>query len=368
MFERLLKLTPREFKKKHVMAVDISTSAISAALALKHENTGIVEILKTLKSPFDLLGENVSEGRIPRVLRESLLKIFKDACAVSRHLDEIIVVLSDPFFLDLTFSKKINRLHPESKIGAADIARLLDDLKKETELKSGQLVLIGEETLSSKINGYDVSDAVGYSGKSMEISVVFTFINKFIKDTVLDSQEKFFPRSRLEYISDSRLMRRSLQRFRLLDEPVILFDIDGESTGLYFLSEDTVRHLGISAFGSKTLERRVSLVSRYADGALEDKLRDRVEMELQPVFLHWWEGVWPYLKQLEEIGFPKKVFVAGRDQTASVFLPNLSNYLKANVNFQQTLHFFSIEPLNDFLHPPSIISQKQDILLASLFY
>lgn len=368
MFERLLRLTPREFRKKHVMAVDISTSAISAVLALKHENHGEVEVSKILKSPFDLLGDRFSEGRIPHVLRESILKIFKDAYAVSKHLDEIIVILSDPFFLDLTFSKKINRLQPEFKINGAETVLLFEDLKKEAKSENGSLVLAGEETLSFKINGYDVSDAAGYKGKSIEISAVFTFINKFIKDAVFDAHEKFFPRSRLECLSDSRLMRRSMQKLSLLDEPAILFDIDGESTGLYLISKDNVKHLGISAFGSKTLERRVPLVSLYAGGALEDKLRAKAETELQPALSHWWESVQPYLKSLGEIGFPKNVFIARRDQISGIFLPALSNYLKSNANFQHALQFFSIEPLSDLIRPPSIISQKQDILLASLFY
>ncbi|TSC73731.1 MAG: hypothetical protein G01um101444_472 [Parcubacteria group bacterium Gr01-1014_44] len=364
-----MRLTPGEFKKRHIMAVDISTSAISAVLALRHENTEIIEISKTLRCPLNLFGENFSGSLVQHILQEGILKIFKDAHAVSRHADLITVVLSDPFFSDLTFLKKIYRPHPEAKVSEGEVALLFRDLEKAAKHGgNAALVRVGSEILSSKINGYEVPTAGGYKGKSIEISAVFTFMNQFMMEAIAGAQEKFFPRSHLGYISDSMLMRRTLQKLRALDEPAILFDIDGETTGIYFLSGDSIEHLGISAFGIKTLERRFSPLSRYADDMLEENLKAKTETALKPAILDWWEGLSPYLKNLEERGFPKKCYIAGREQAADIFLPHLSNYLKSFFGFEPDLKMFSLEPLRDYFHPASIISKKQDILLASLLY
>lgn len=372
MFESILRLNPREFKKKHIMAVDISTSAISAVLALKHENTEIIEISKTLKNPLNLIGENFSGAHTAHVIREGILKIFKDAHATVRHLDKIIVILSDPFFSDITFSKKIYRPNPKSKVIESEGTSLLRDLEKDAERERGSeasvLIRVGRDILSSKINGYEVLDSEGYKGKSIEISAAFTFINQFIKESIISAHEKFFPRSHLEYLSDSRLFYHALKKFGAIAEPVLLFDIDGESTGVYFLSRDKIEHLGISAFGVKTLERRVSSLSHYADGMLEVNLKAKTEAALKPAILDWWEGASPHLKNLEELGFPKKCFIAGRDPAANIFLPHLSNYLKSFFGFEPELKTFSIEPMRDYFHPASILSQNQDILLASLLY
>lgn len=370
MFESLLRLSPLEFKKKHVMAVDISTSAISAVLALKRENTEIIEISKTLRHPVNLIGENFSGARTMHVIRDGILKIFKDAHASTRHLDKIIVVLSDPFFSDLTFSKRTYRPRPEEKITGGEAAALFRDLKKESLPESSGLIRVGDEILFSKVNGYEVSDADGYRGKSIEISAVFTFINQFMKETIESAHDKFFPGAHAEYISDSRLTRRALLKLRALDDPAILFDIDGETTGVYLLSVESIEHLGISAFGVKTLERRISHLPQYAHGTLEENLQANAEAALKPALLDWWEAVSPHLSKLEERGRfpPKKCFIAGRDQASDIFFPHLANYLKSFLGFPPDLKPFSVEPLRDYFHPTSVLSQKQDILLASLFY
>jgi len=376
MFEDILRFAPREFKKRHVMSVDISTSAISAILAVRHENTGIADILKTLKNPLNLMGENFSGLRTAHVIREGILKIFRDARAVTGHLDEITVILSDPFFSDITFSKEMRRHHPEIKISSQEISALFKTMEKEAESPreasvpgapaAPDLVRAGEEMFFPKVNGYEVLDPAGYKGKSMEISAVFTFINQFMKETVIGAHDKFFPRAHLEYVSDTRLIRKTLLKLNALQDPAILFNVDGEATGVYLLSNNEISHLGISTFGTKTLERRVSSLPQYAQNMLEENLKAKTESLLKPAFLDWWEEISQHVKKLEETGFPKKCFIAGRDPAVNIFPGLLANYLKSLLGFESDLKLFSVEPMRDLIRPSSFVPQNQDILLASL--
>ena len=100
-------------------------------------------------------------------------------------------------------------------------------------------------------------------------------------------------------------------------------------------------------------------------------MKAKMESALKASLADWWGALAPHMKKLEEMGGlppPKKCFIAGRDPASSIFLTPLSGYLRSFFGFEVDLKPFSVEPLRDYFHPASLISQKQDILLASLLY
>ena len=82
---------------KHVLAIDLGTASISAAVAVQYgkrdSKTAAIpcEVLKVLRYPINLLSYQLSgEGnKIPHILKDGFLKMFKEAESVSRHVDVI---------------------------------------------------------------------------------------------------------------------------------------------------------------------------------------------------------------------------------------------------------------------------------------
>ena len=135
----------------HILAVDLGTASISAVVAVRYEKkdaksiaglpvrqAGPCEILKVLRYPLDLFGYQISgdEQKLPFILKDVFLKMFKDAYDVSHHIDVILIALSDPFFLDKKAGKKIERANPEKIISKSEIDDIIKSISTAAAAKN----------------------------------------------------------------------------------------------------------------------------------------------------------------------------------------------------------------------------------------
>ena len=90
-------------KKLRILAVDVGTVSISAALAEKTLPDGKYEIKKVLRYFFQLIdisskGKDRNE-QIMRMFLGGFNKLFADTFKLERSIDEILISFSDPFFV-----------------------------------------------------------------------------------------------------------------------------------------------------------------------------------------------------------------------------------------------------------------------------
>lgn len=366
----------------HILAIDLGTASISAAVAERGEKTAV---LKVLRYPIDLFGYQVSgeaqRAQLPHILKDGFLKIFKDAFAVSRHLDVVAVGLSDPFFLDKKTLKKITRPNPMHAIGAEEMNIFAKAL--EGEVGAPSLAIISREILNTKVNGYEVENAAGFKGKTLETEIVFTLVSSALKEYMESAREKFFPKSSIYYYSDAAIFRKALKAAENLSEPNLVVDVGGEVTGVFWADAWTIQHCGASAFGIRTLSRRVaaslktdalqtdSLLRKYTSGTLDEAIQAKISRVVALSLADWWMALENVLKQCGEGAVIKKMVLSGGGAEFQAFAQVLKDGFKKDFNSEIDIRILRAEAFKDFLAsapaaPVNFLTGGGDLILTSL--
>lgn len=369
----------------NILAIDVGTASISTALAVKKSSKTAPErqlqVLKVFRYQLNLIGEELGKeesSRVPHILKDALSKAFKEAYSISKHVEAVLICFSDPFFLDEKLSKSFERPLAGKFINAEEISAALRSIKEEIAHSKPSLLAVGEEILNTRVNGYDVKNAVGYCGKALEIEAVFTFISPTLQNYVTEIKEKFFPRAKISYYSDARIMRKALKAVADLSEPVLMLDIGGEVTGIFRIDSENVEHLSATPFGIRTIERRVSralkvnqgeaesLLKMYSASALKDALKEKLDKIIAGAVADWWLEIFNSLKAFGEGGTQRNVMISGGGGDFDIFLRQIREGMQKEYGLEVEPTSLRAEAFKDFFAPPLPFSGGSDVILASM--
>ncbi|QQG42299.1 MAG: hypothetical protein HYW15_02155 [Candidatus Giovannonibacteria bacterium] len=370
-------------KTTHILAIDLGTASISAAVVVRHEKAGpnapagLCEIKKVLRHPLNLLGYQLAAdaGKLPYILKDGFMKVFKDAYAASRHADVILIALSEPFFLDKKTQREEARPNPSKPISRAEIDTIGKFLSEDVLVANRRLAPVGRNILAMRVNGYDIVDAIGYKGKTLGAEAVFTLVSATLKDYVDEAKEKFFPRSAVSFSSDTWVLWKLLKSTENLSGPVLVVDIGGEVTGVFGAGKNTIEHMGAAAFGIRTLARRIGaalkigpeevepILRKYTAGALDERLKMKVDRVLSAALFDWWASIKNFASAPAAF---KKILLSGGGADFSVFSDFLKDCLKKDYGADVSVELLRAEAFNDFLDPAGALSGGGDVILAAL--
>ncbi|KKT29608.1 hypothetical protein A3G55_03025 [Candidatus Giovannonibacteria bacterium RIFCSPLOWO2_12_FULL_44_25] len=368
----------KEGGKTHILAIDLGTASISAAMAVRQEGKK-TEVLKVFRYPIDLFEYQIAGGaQLPHIFKEGFLRVFKDAHVISDHLDVVAVGLSDPFFLDKKKQRKVTRSNPAAAITAEEINSLVKT--SESEIAAQNLAIVRRNILNTQVNGYDVRNASGYKGKTLAIEMMFTSISATLKEYIEGAKDKFFPKSAISYYSDAAIFREALRAAGNLSEPRIVIDIGGEVTGIFLVDDLMFQHYGAAAFGIRTLARRIasslkidaadtdSLLKKYTAGTLDDAAQAKISRIIASALADWWLSLKNTFKQFAETAAMKKVMLSGGGVDFPAFPTFLKENFKKDFNIEVDVLILRAEVFKDFFEIASqnLLSGGGDIVLASL--
>lgn len=383
-------MTPWIFGHKknttHLLAVDLGTASISAAVAVRHKKAnpgapaGLCEIKKVLRCPINLLGYQLAgdERKLPFVLKDGFVKIFRDAYAVSGHIDVILIALSEPFFLDKKMQREEVRPNPSKPIGRAEIDAVGKFLGEEVLAGGKRLAPVGQNTLAVRVNGYEVGDAAGYKGKTLGVDVVFTLVSATLKDYIGEAKETFFPRSAISCSSDTWALWKLLRSTQNLSDPVLVMDIGGEVTGVFRANENLIEYVGAVAFGIRTLARRVGaalkiapeevdpILRKYAAGTLDERFKMKTDRVLSAALFDWWASIKNSIGPAAGPAAFQRILLSGGGADFGVFLQFIKDNFKKDYGADVAAEPLRAEAFSDFLDPRGALSGGGDIVLAAL--
>src|SRR3989338_4547099 len=329
-------------KKISVLAVDIGTASISAAVS-ERGSDGKADILKILRYTVRLVGpavprHNGGEQTIALFL-SSFKKLFAEAHKVKRKLDKIVISFADPFFVEKKLTKKILRNNAKTPVSHEEIKDLIIQMEKEACDGNQELVVGGREIILMKVNGYLVGNPVGYKGSSLEISAAFTLVSKYLKDYIEQAKESIFSYVEISYYSDTRVLWHALKASDNLFEPALVIDIGGEISSLFFVD---------SAGTIETLDPALKMkIAKILDIASRD----------------WWML---FKDTMKEERIPKKILLTGGGAGFSIFIETIKLNFKRYYDMEVDLQAMKAEAFRDFLKPPDAISGGGDVTLAAL--
>ncbi len=367
-----------------IVALDLGTASLSAVLATTHRSGGPKnmnpkpEVMNVLRYPF-----NLAEQDMHRVFATSLIRLFHDLYRLDRHIDSFLVGFSAPLFLEKKIQKKILRKYPDAPITKDEFRAILNSIQEESIFKNGDaLALVSSHFINTSINGYKISgDIVGYKGKILEIEAEATLVSKFLKSSINDAKEKFFPKSTITYFSDPRLIIRALLEKEPLLNSALIVDVGGEITSLFLAnSQGALRGEHVS-FGVRTLERRVSaflslksdsaikeaeaILRKLTLGTLDPVIQRKIEKIILSSLGDWWKGVHAEIER-RGILIPEKVIVTGGGADFSIFLETLRTGFRNTYKIDSEVHALTARNFKDYFLFSGALVGGSDLVLTSL--
>lgn len=359
-----------------IIAIDVGTASVSAALARKGREAS--EILAVLRQPFDLLNPQHTHGhdaRAAHIMRRALANIFQQVHTHMPHPTTIYISFSGPFFEELEIQKTIERSIPDRPIDAKEQKEAFQLLQEEASHSNKNLQLIKGILTYQAINGYPVDNSFGFHGKILELKGSFLFLSSFLKKALEEEKETFFPKIPCFYYSDVSLLHRAVSERTLSPFPALILDVGGEITTVVLAtSHDLFQSISPLFVGMRTIERHLAsllsisqthaeaLIKQYSTGVLDEAEKKRIAPILTVVLDHWWQEIQKKLGTTIHLPISVIVSGAGRD-----FLP-LTSYLERLAKEQK----FSVTPLvipfDTLLSPRALAEGKDTILSLLLLY
>jgi len=359
------------FKKKNekcFLALDIGTETIkvltfSTSAGKKEEPT--ITILGASLQYFDKFGVFNSKDFEVDIIKKAISKAIEEAKnQASKEPKNVILGLPADILKGRIIIQSFNRKNPKSIIDKKEEKIIYQTVLKEAQKKISQIfieetgILAQEiqfstfEILKTKIDGYEVPDLPGFSGKTLDFRILATFLPKYYFENIAKITKDLNLKI-LKIIHEAQGLENFVQNEKL---SAIFLDIGGEITQIFLTRDGKLElvnefKMGGSAFsqvlsqslGLETQRARV-LKQEYSKGFLSQEVRKRINEIFSQEIQNWFDNL--KSKILDQKLLPSNIFLFG----GGSLLPEMILIIKWN---RQDFPFI-IPPQIKFIYPRNL--------------
>lgn len=290
---------------------------------------------------------------------------------------------TDVFYSRPVAKEKIN-LDELKKIIKEVQARSFDKARKilasETGLPEIDVRLVNAAIVDVKIDGYKVTNPLGFQGKEVEISV----FNAFAPIVHLGALQTIAAELRLDLLSiaaEPYALARSVGDDESMEFSAIFIDVGGGTTDIAVVRAGGVEGTKMFALGGRAFTKRIAqtlgvsfskaedLKIAYADGKLPKDENQVVKQALEADTRVWLSGVELTLEEFAGDLLPSRIMLAGGGSN----LPEISRALKDHqwppkLPFARSprVQFIKPEDLVNIVDETSQLTKPQDITPMAL--
>ena len=365
-----------------VIAIDVGTASLSAALAKKGSSVPI-EVVSVLRYSVDFVSSHEgldNQRRALYLMKKNLAQLFVDAHTTLPGAEAIEISVSEPFFQAHHSRTVFPRESPHNRITREELDSITLKLSQDTAGTPGpfsqSLRVVRNIVQRGWINGYELKDPVGYRGAELEIEFEALLISRALHGYLEEFRTRWFPRALLRYHTDPEMLEYALFESSSLQLPALLLDIGGEATSIVVISDGHTRTLcGPVFFGVRTLERRImeftrcsmehaeSVLRRYTSHTMDSQEEGRIAPILESAVEEWMASVAQSFRTTR-IGAIRSLFFSGQGRDIPLFRRTIERRIHDLTSSPAGLYELTI-PL-DHLFPPKSLHSGGDSILALL--
>ena len=360
-----------------ILALDIGTEFVKAILARPNKK-GVLEILGVGKSK--QLDGNMHAGAvadIPAVVsvcEEALVEAEKQA---GERAGLTVVGVAGELIKGNTTTVRYGRKNPNKPITDAEMNNIIKKVQQksgevakktvalETGNKNVEVRLINSAIVSLTIDGYKISNPIGFKGSD----VVIQFYTAFAPLIHIAAIEKVCAELNLDLLTLAvepfAVCRACLGNDLESNFSSIVMDIGGGTTDVAVVEDGGVEGTKMFSIGGKSFTHQIAeslgvdtdTAEQYKldfdTGKLDDRVKAKVESALSRNISVWLTGVEVSLEEFDAIsGLPRNILLCGGGAGLSILQETLAIsdwYQNLPFSRRPTIHLMDVNELPDLV-------------------
>lgn len=371
------KLFKKKSEKSYALALDIGTELVKALVFKidKKERKGIVlGCGKVQQKLGDMQGGVVTniEG-VVSTCQQAVQFAQKEA---GKSANQVVLGIAGELVRGETVTIHYERLKPYLKIDLKELVQILkqaqwqafDKVRKQLSLEAGvkelDVKLINSVVVDVWIDGYRVTNPLGFQGKDVSVSIFNAYaplMHFGALQTIADELELDL----LSIAVEPYAMARAVVEERAEDFSAVFVDIGGGTTDLALVRGGAIDGTKMFALGGRAFTKRIAsefkisfseaedLKIKYSGNKLDGKQARKVKEILSSDCKVWQAGVELALSEFPNLDhLPSKILLCGGGSR----LPEIKEVLE-DKNWQKNLPFAKSPEIN-FVSPSDVINIK----------
>jgi cell division protein FtsA len=319
-----------------ILGLDIGTEFVKAVLAkpLKHGNIEILGVAKVRQKDGNMFSGAIAD--IPAVVatcEEALVKVEDQS---GERAELTVVGIAGELIKGNTTTVHYARKDPKKPITEQEMQNIITRVQQksgevarktvalETGNKNTEVRLINSAIVSLMIDGYKISNPIGFNGSD----VVIQFYTAFAPMIHVSAIEKVCAELNLDLLTVAvepfAVCRACLGDDLDSNFSGVVMDIGGGTTDIAIIDDGGVEGTKMFSIGGKSFTHQVEEALGvdyetaekykldYDTGKLDDKLKAKVETALSRNLSVWFTGVEVALEDFDSIGtLPRNIMLCG---------------------------------------------------------
>ena len=319
-----------------ILGLDIGTEFVKAVLArpTKHGDIEILGVGKTRQKDGNMWGGAIAD--IPAVVVTCEKAIQKAEEASGERAELTVVGIAGELIKGNTTTVRYTRKDPKKPITETEMQNIIERVQQksgevakktvalETGNKNTEVRLINSAIVSLTIDGYKISNPIGFNGSD----VVIQFYTAFAPMIHVSAIEKVCAELNLD------LLTVAVEPFAVcraclgddLDSSFsgVVMDIGGGTTDIAVIDDGGVEGTKMFSIGGRSFTHQIEEALGvdyetaekykldYDTGKLDDAVKAKVETALSRNLSVWFTGVEVALEDFESLGsFPRNIILCG---------------------------------------------------------
>lgn len=358
---------------EYAISLDIGTEFVKTLIfKVEGDKAKVLGVGKQRQRLADIQGGVVTD--IYGVIRNCEAALDQAASQAKIMPEQVIIGIAGELVKGTTTNIKYIRPDQNSKISMAELKQIVERIQKEAYEKARKVLafetghkelnvkLVNAAIADVKIDGYHVTNPLGFQGRELEVSVFNSFapnVHLGALQTVAESLDLDL----LSIVAEPFAVARCMGPDQGNDFSAIFIDIGGGTTDVAVVNQGGLAGTKMFALGGRAFTKRIASVLSepfleaekdkldYTAGNISGEKKEIIQKALKEDCDVWLSGVELTLEEFDDLDLlPSKILLCGGGSN----LPEIEKVLK-EANWGKHLPFAK-KPKVEFLQPKNITS------------
>jgi cell division protein FtsA len=394
LLQRLFRRVPSKGPGQARLALDIGTE-YAKALVFETDDDGAARVTGVGRKRQGL--SHMQSGTVADIAAvvENCRVALLDAEAMSgRDCSDVVIGIAGELVKGFSTTRSVERKRPQSPVASAELERLIESIEQDASAEAQQTItwetglanvdvrLVHATVASAGIDGYPVTNPVGFQGRHLRMSV-FNAYAPLVHLAALESVVEQLGLGLTKVVAEPYAVARSLAGEQTAQSGALFIDVGGGTTDIAVVRQGSVEGTRMFALGgrafTKSLADRLALSFEEAEGIkiahatgedIEDA--DDVAAIISEDVAVWAAGVELVLEEFGQEGLlPGRIEVCGGGSALPEIRAALeSETFAADLPFARkpTVSLMTPDEVADVIDETGLLTDQQDVTPMALAY